>query len=66
MKIKEFLGKMNFNSTAVVELCDVNISLDNRTRISLVDVVKGDCGGFGKMRLQSFSIVSDKLTIYAE
>ena len=71
MKIKEFLKYMNFNSTSRIELCDVKISLDNRTRLTTRDIVdeaitKGLGGKYANMKLNSFTFHNDTLTIYAE
>ena len=66
MKIKEFLGKLNRASTDVtVEICDCNISLDNRTRISADDLWHGRYGDFSGMKLQSYTIRNGVLTVYA-
>ena len=71
MKIKEFLKYMNFNSTSRIELCDVKISLDNRTRLTQHDIVdeaitKGLGGKYADMKLKSFTFNNDTITIYAE
>ena len=71
MKIKEFLKYMNFNSTSRIELCDVKISLDNRTRLTQRDIVdevitKGLGGKYADMKQKSFTFGNDTLTIYAE
>lgn len=71
MKIKEFFKLMNFNTTSRIELCDVKISLDNRTRLTQHDIVdesitKGLGGKYANMKLNSFTFKNDTLTIYAE
>lgn len=71
MKIKQFLKYMNFNSTSRIEVCDVKISLDNRTRLTQHDIVdeaitKGLGGKYADMTLKSFTFKNDTLTIYAE
>ena len=71
MKVKQFLGYLNFNSTDWIEVCDVNISLDNRTRLTSHDIVdsviaKGLGGKFADMTLQSFTAGNGKLTMYVK
>lgn len=66
MRVKEFLNRLNFNSDAVIEVCDVAVSLDNRQRIPWKEIHTGTCGGFGARKLQSFTVANGKITIYAE
>ena len=66
MKIKEFLNKMNFNSDVVIEVCDTDISVDNRTRLYRYDMGRGDYRGFENRKLNSFTCANGKLIIYAD
>lgn len=65
MKIKQFLDLMNFTSDVIVEVCDTDLSLDNRKRLYWGDIHRGDYSGFENRKVSSFTIRMGTLTIYA-
>lgn len=71
MKIKEFLKYMAIDRTSHIEICDTNISMDNRTRLTPSDIIddvitKGLGGDYANMELKYFTFHNDILTIFAE
>ena len=66
MRVRDFLNRLNFNSDALIEVCDVTVSLDNRQRIPWREIHAGKCSGFANRKLQSFTVANGKITIYAE
>ena len=71
MKIKDFLRYMIVDKNSHIEICDLNISRDNRTELTLGDIVdevitKGLGGKYADMELKYFSFQNNTLTIYAE
>lgn len=64
MTLKYFLDRLNFTSDCIVEICDVDLSLDNRTRLCWNDMHKGDYRGFKQRKVSSFTVANGRLTIY--
>lgn len=64
MKLKQFLDKLNFNSDCVIEVCDTEVSLDCRTRLTWADIHKNDFLGLGSRKVNSFTVANGRLTVY--
>lgn len=64
MKLNQFLRLLNATSDVSVEICDTNLSLDNRSRLTQRQLGRGDYGPYADMKVQSFTAAGGRLIIY--